>query len=141
MLKSGIRLHGIYVVDQVWLTCCSLHNMLLEVDGFDKLWLQGVSTDNQNGYNELPFAIEKLKNPGMNSTIRGLSGMGYGTDVTKAKGVCSEDNDNEVEDPILDENNSIKVNSLTMKQFRNRLITHFNINFHKDKVVCPKRND
>ena len=29
ILKSGIRLHGVDIADEIWLTCCSLHNMLL----------------------------------------------------------------------------------------------------------------
>ena len=38
ILKVGIRLHSIESVDMVWLTCCALHNMLLEVDGLDEPW-------------------------------------------------------------------------------------------------------
>mgnify|MGYP000223239855 FL=1 len=36
MLKSGMRLQSIDAVDSVWLTCCALHNWLLEVDGYDE---------------------------------------------------------------------------------------------------------
>ena len=45
VLKAGIRFHGILTCDLVWLTCCALHNMLLEVDGLSKKWDQGVSTN------------------------------------------------------------------------------------------------
>ena len=38
ILKTGIRLHSTATVDMVWLTCCALHNMLLEVDGLDAPW-------------------------------------------------------------------------------------------------------
>ena len=38
ILKSGIRLHSTESVDMIWLTCCALHNMLLEVDGLDEPW-------------------------------------------------------------------------------------------------------
>ena len=38
ILKAGVRLHSIRSVDMVWLTCCALHNMLLEVDGLDEPW-------------------------------------------------------------------------------------------------------
>jgi hypothetical protein len=33
ILKTGIRLHGILNCDMIWLTCCALHNMILELDG------------------------------------------------------------------------------------------------------------
>ena len=33
ILKAGIRVHGIDTADSIWMTCCALHNMLLEVDG------------------------------------------------------------------------------------------------------------
>lgn len=36
ILKTGIRLHNTEVADNVWLTCCALHNMLLDVDGLAK---------------------------------------------------------------------------------------------------------
>ena len=33
ILKTGIRVHNTKVCDNIWLTCCALHNMLLDVDG------------------------------------------------------------------------------------------------------------
>ena len=33
ILKSGIRLQGVESVDKIWLSCCALHNWLLEIDG------------------------------------------------------------------------------------------------------------
>mmetsp|Transcript_42182 Transcript_42182/g.89730 ORF Transcript_42182/g.89730 Transcript_42182/m.89730 type:complete len:191 (+) Transcript_42182:1314-1886(+) len=38
ILKTGIPLHGIDVCDRVWLTCCALHNFLLQEYGLDKRW-------------------------------------------------------------------------------------------------------
>ena len=38
ILKTGVRLHDTASVDKIWLTCCALHNMRLEVDGLDKEW-------------------------------------------------------------------------------------------------------
>jgi Plant transposon protein len=42
ILKTGIRLHGTENADKIWKTCCALHNMLLEVDGLDEKWEDGV---------------------------------------------------------------------------------------------------
>jgi hypothetical protein len=38
-LKTGIRLHNTEVADGVCVTCCAVHNMLLDVDGLSKYWL------------------------------------------------------------------------------------------------------
>ena len=38
ILKTDIRVKGIEAVDIVWLTCCALHNWLLEIDGLDSDW-------------------------------------------------------------------------------------------------------
>jgi hypothetical protein len=38
ILKSGLRLQGVDAVDKVWLTCCALHNWLLEIDGLNAEW-------------------------------------------------------------------------------------------------------
>jgi hypothetical protein len=40
--KRGIRVHNTEVVDNISLTCCALHNMLLDVDGLSKAWKNGV---------------------------------------------------------------------------------------------------
>jgi hypothetical protein len=45
VLKSGIRLFGTVVPDKVFLTCCALHISLLEIDGLDQKWEDGVDCD------------------------------------------------------------------------------------------------
>ena len=66
-LKYGIRLRGHKTCDQVWLTCCALHNMLLEVDGLSKQWKNGVKSDWEtelDDFESLPFAMKRLCEPG-----------------------------------------------------------------------------
>ena len=41
ILKTGIRVHGTEAMDNIWCTCCALHNFLLEVDGLDENWEEG----------------------------------------------------------------------------------------------------
>ena len=36
ILKSGIRLFGQEAADKIFLTCCALHNLLLDVDGIEE---------------------------------------------------------------------------------------------------------
>jgi hypothetical protein len=45
ILKAGVRLHGSNSCDKVFLTCCSLHNLLLETDGLNVGWNTGAVTD------------------------------------------------------------------------------------------------
>ncbi|KAI2513254.1 Plant transposon protein [Fragilaria crotonensis] len=70
ILKTGIRLHNTEVSDNIWLMCCALHNMLLNVDGLSKAWKNGArshwevqmeSGDFRN--DKIPFAIRRLIDP------------------------------------------------------------------------------
>lgn len=36
LLRYRFRFHSIANYDKMWLTCCALHNLLLNVDGLDK---------------------------------------------------------------------------------------------------------
>jgi hypothetical protein len=45
ILKSGIRMSGTECADNIFLTCCALHNWLLEIDGRDVQWKEGVASD------------------------------------------------------------------------------------------------
>ncbi len=38
ILKTGIRVYGVDKVDDIWLTCCALHNWLLDIDGLSDQW-------------------------------------------------------------------------------------------------------
>jgi len=38
ILKSGIHLQGVDAVNNIWLTCCTLHNWMLEIDGLNAKW-------------------------------------------------------------------------------------------------------
>jgi hypothetical protein len=80
ILKSGIRLHGLDVVDTIWRTCFALHNMLLEVDGLSEEWDGHIGLFEKEDDNILPFALRRLSSP---NEIRNYdcSGMGPGTDI------------------------------------------------------------
>ena len=38
ILKTGVCLHSTQAVDQVCLTCCAFHNILLKIDGLYDPW-------------------------------------------------------------------------------------------------------
>ena len=46
ILKHPICLRGVETTDKVWRTCCALHNMLLESDGLNTEWTEGVQAGN-----------------------------------------------------------------------------------------------
>eukprot|EP00957_Ditylum_brightwellii_P180473 13747606-Ditylum_brightwellii.AAC.1 len=106
ILKIGIQCHGFEVVNKIWATCCSLHNFLLEEDGLDEKWEEGIPSDYEgelglhdeccvkNIRNTCTFALSRLNNPS-NCRSFDCSGMGAGNDQTL-------ENDVEVEDEAVD---------------------------------------
>ena len=71
ILKTSIRAHSISSVGFIWLTCCALHNMLLEVDGFYDAWVgtKGLSSSWEREIGQLeeenvPLALRRLITPG-----------------------------------------------------------------------------
>ena len=72
VLKVGCRLHGVEACDKIWLTCCSLHNYLLDADGLTGQWTEGEESDwtGRLGLHEeadrrnVSFAVWRLNNAG-----------------------------------------------------------------------------
>ena len=52
ILRYGVRMESIDRCDKLWATCCALHNMLLSVDGLNKGWTKGITSDWENSNNE-----------------------------------------------------------------------------------------
>ncbi len=78
-------------VDNIWLTCCALHNWLLEIDGLNAEWsevsMPGSDWDEELGYCDfegidvsVPWSIARLSQRLEPRTLD-LSGMGPGIDV------------------------------------------------------------
>ena len=69
VLKSGIRFHNNKVApNNIWLTCCALHTMLLDVDGLSKAWKNVVHShweleSGKFGNDYVPVAIRRLVDP------------------------------------------------------------------------------
>jgi hypothetical protein len=142
ILKSRIRLLGVMKVDDVWKTCCAMHNWLLDIDGISAVWQNGVhvwASDCTGPLGELEFegirdevlnAIAKLS---MNLDPRkyDLSGMGTGEDVTGGEETV----------PYKRSRHVLRssVSNLTLTEFRSRLIKHFDLEFHRNDIVWPSR--
>jgi len=137
-----MHLEGAVAADRVWLTCCALHNWLLEVDGLDVEW------DGEFGNNDpsecrrcAPMAIRSLTNPQLqsfgsreheNESAENLRLAGNTDDNI-------DDDDDMVTDLVTDEDGAIFLNSLSCADFRNRLVVHFDILHRHNKIRWPTR--
>jgi hypothetical protein len=79
VLKSGIRLWGVEACDKVWLTCCALHNWLLEVDGMEEQWESEMGQFEHAG-DEPHHSLGHLSGRQESQTYD-TSGMGRGNDI------------------------------------------------------------
>ena len=140
ILKIGIRIHSIKSVDQLWCTCCALHNMFLINDGLNNNWYAGSISDWEGDLG--------LHNASDIDNIHfDYSGMGFGSDR-----VMDEDNSIEddstiqtilVDDNILNisfTNEKNEVRKLKYNDFRTKLIVHFDILFKRNEIVWPTRS-
>jgi len=139
ILKTGIRLLGVMKVDDVWKTCCALHNWLLDIDGISAVWRNGVriwgsdwtgplgDLDFEGVREEVPNAIARLST-NLDPHNYDLSGVGPGEDITGDETVPFEHSRQ-----VL----TSSVSNLTLSEFRSRLIEHFDLSFHRNDLVWP----
>lgn len=169
ILKSGIRLHGTSTPDKVFHTCCALHNLLLNVDGLNKEWNNGVPSDYATtalddddeiagAVDDIPTALQRLANPvaardnGIATVDAHRQELGellrYPPSSTSTALVVNQptteiDGNEEGQDwDVLrqeDHGTAISVRSLSLDEFRRRLVVHFNIAFNRNEVQWPQR--
>ena len=119
ILDKGIDIKRIEEADQVVLTCCALHNLLLKIDERDGAWEGGVAMDSDNDNSN--FAMNRLHNSGN-----------------------SEDNHNNSEGNQTNDSYEYASDSFTIVKnmhqaiFKQRLVEHLDILFHKNKIIWPK---
>ena len=91
-----------------------------------------------DGQRDLPKSLKKLAKPDEYRKYD-LSATEYRNEVTRNRvdEVCV----NEYTSIATSSNQStpIPVNSLTLDEFRNKLVTHFNIAFQKNELKWPRR--
>ena len=147
VLKSGIRLCGLKEADKMWKTCCALHNLLLEVDGLDDLWADGVAPEWQQGMgehdadgrNHIPQSIRRLLSPAQARNCD-ASAMGRGNDFERGTDQQQQQLAVDNNTAETDSEGCIIVRKMSLQAFRNKLITHFNIAFQRKEIKWPKRN-
>merc|ERR1712176_782327 len=135
ILKTGIPLHGIEVTDRVWLTCCALHNFLLEEDNLNSQWdaSKYLSVEGRHDEEDVRHFLAATTFPEVaaGSTFD-MSGMGGGDqhgDAPELDGI-----DEEMADASDD---AIPVHRMELSEFKHRLIENFDILWEKRQVRWP----
>ncbi len=138
ILKTGIRLHGVEVADNIWKTCCALHNWLLEIDGLDGEWESSISMhDTRDVLNHVPLALERL-HEGWDPRTFDPSGLGPGDDRDQTNLVMETTNPG----PAIGQGRNCRtVRCLSLNNFWSKLINHFDIMFKRKQLVWPQRLD
>jgi len=148
--KTGIRVEGSHVADSTWMTCCSLHNWLLDLDGLSGEWEGELGLNEVDDFvNLAPFAVQRMANPEIHSfgsrehereaelanVLRGRRAPEHSSDAD------SEEASNASNRPVIDNaDGRTDINSLSCIEFRNRLTVHFDMLHRQHRMRWPKRN-
>jgi hypothetical protein len=117
ILSKGVQqAKDISTADEVWKTCCAFHNMLLEVDGYDKMWQDDVSTSE---HGDTCFAINRLVDGNVELVNSTNTSMDYSNFAVT--------------------NISHNVCDMTFQEMRSKLVEHFNIRFEFGGITGPRR--
>ena len=139
----GICVYGVDKVDEIWLTCCALHNWLLNIDGISSQWKDGVLVSNWDGdlgwmdFDELGETIPNLiarLSTNLDPRNYNLSNMGPGQNIVGEiyHGDCGEDEE-DMELGLM-----APANSMSLAFFRCQLVVHFTIMFARNLIKWPK---
>ena len=147
ILKTGVRLHSAADVDDIWRTCCAFHNWLLEADGLNENWEQGVHVSDYLGDMGLhdgagrfvPAVFARAANP----RTYDYSGMGSGGDVEydeACTAAATAEGTADARAPTLQEAAApICVKDMSQSAFRRKLIEHFSILWNRGEITWPSR--
>jgi hypothetical protein len=121
ILKTGIRVHNTEVSDNIWITYCALHNLLLDVDGLSHKWEDGFPSsyeadDGEFQDEDIPAVIRRLVDP------TGIKGHRLRTFDSSQ---------------LVQSGTSVK--AIEFHRFRAMLIDNSNIAFHENQLKWPKR--
>ena len=146
ILKTGVRMHGLEILDDIWFTCCAVHNMLLNCDGLDKKWKKGVISPFQGDLGwHAPGDTEAYCQPILFKRCRsgrqGNQPRLYGSSIlgsTQTNCIPNID-DEENSDDENNEQEAKSLQTLSNHKFRNILVTHFNKLWELRKLMWPSR--
>lgn len=122
ILKCGIRMQKRELLHNTFITCCVIHNMLLDEDGLEEGW------DGINGCHDDADVQRIFRRAQAASSTTDTSGMGRGNYHAR-----ESDQPQDVEVSIDYEDAHVEL--------QQKLITHFNYMWKKNNVKWAKRND
>ena len=140
--KDGCSCLGVDKVYEIWLTCCALHNWLLDIDGLSNKWNDGVLVSDWDGElgqmdfdglrESIPISIAQLST-NLDPRNFDLSNMGPGEDVVGEiyHGDRGEEEDMDHDDLMT------PVNSTSLVYIRRQLVVHFLIMFARNLIKWP----
>lgn len=164
ILKTGIRLHGVKAVDNIWKTCCALHNWLLDVYGLTNEWKNssGICSSTSSDW-EGDIGNHNVDDWDGHSTNRLIYHQKHFPDfqhydASNANNILFEDapivdsettgylhntnNDSDIA-TLMDDDNNVGpriVRNLSRDYFRNKLIEHYSIAKECGLIEWPRRN-
>ena len=118
--------------------------MVLEKDELVDSWNDGVATyrDDEDGMIQVPFPIRKILDPNLAQrydTSGNVIGNDYESSNIEVEAPIERNTQTVDVQAIANEDASCNVKNLSLNEFRQRLIRHFNIAFQRDKIVWPRR--
>jgi hypothetical protein len=123
ILKYGSRFNSLELLDDIFLTCCAIHNQRKTIAGLDEPWQTADDEDEDLSQEPVDvfrrMADRRRASAGIDDDPR--AGMGPGEHEIVQEDIALED------EAMHD----------VVKQ---RLITHFKIALEKNEVVWPRRN-
>jgi DDE superfamily endonuclease len=144
ILKAGIRTVGIEKADDIWHTCCALHNWLLDVDGLTQPW---ENASHLGGFDNRDVRLmRRVKNTA--SENDDIAHFTDNTAVGRYGDDASDDNDDDDNNGDCDDgttNGDIdsehirEVHRLKLEFFRKKLVEHFNILYNRRQILWPSR--
>jgi hypothetical protein len=134
-LKAGIRIRGSNVFtkfDNIWLTCCALHNWLLDVDGLSAEWKEGVQGDCQSSWglhdekDAQRFGVTRDYDASAPSASRDTEDQ-------------TEDSEEEVDLVEVSISGEQLVRKMKLAVFRGKLVDHFDYKWRRQEIRWPSR--
>ena len=110
VLKTGIRLHSFEAVDNIWKTCCAFHNWLLDIDGLNAEWENGIPSDfegelglhdENDAHYTVPLILARVGSSNVKDRMttifgdRAFDGSGLGIGGTRFSEINDQDYDND----------------------------------------------
>ena len=148
ILKTGVCVYGVDKVDEIWLTCCALHNWLLDIDGLSNKWNDGVLVSDWDGEmgrmdfdglcESIPNSIARLSS-NLDPRNYDISNMGPGEDVVGEIYHGDRGGEDEEDDDCMEHGQLMTpVNSMSLVYFRRQLVVHFSIMFARNLIKWPR---